>query len=209
MVDKKTFRKLQNRYEDAVFAFEQYIKKNHKISFIITEACYLAHLEHVFRSGMPPTNIEKFFDKTDSKIVNDLKNISEVFEKSFLSVISEKSNVIFNPTFGKASLCCNGADADIFIDGTLYDFKTTKKNGYNWKEVAQIIGYFFLNRLQIRWNCDDDNLNKMQIEKVAFYKARFGEIECFDINNLGQDIIVSTEEKLDKYFKKYKEIYFI
>ena len=32
----------------------------------------------------------------------------------------------------------------IYIDGTLYDFKCTKKERYVWKDVAQILGYYLL-----------------------------------------------------------------
>ncbi|WP_279401705.1 hypothetical protein [Piscibacillus salipiscarius] len=36
----------------------------------------------------------------------------------------------------------NGADADVFIDDTLYDFKTTKYNEFNQLDNLQLLGYF-------------------------------------------------------------------
>ncbi|WP_191565976.1 hypothetical protein [Metabacillus idriensis] len=67
----------------------------------------------------------------------------EVFIERFMlpHVITPKSNVVFNPHFGIASKSCGGADADIYVDGTLYDFKTSKLTGYRWKEIAQIFSY--------------------------------------------------------------------
>lgn len=92
---------------------------------------------------------------------------------------------IFNPSFGIASYACGGADADVYVDGVLYDFKTSKKNGYNWKETAQLVMYYYLNK--IASSLEEPNmpeapaqLAEYKIFKLAFYKARFGEIEYFD-----------------------------
>ncbi|WP_162309362.1 hypothetical protein [Cohnella abietis] len=93
----------------------------------------MASLETVARSGLPPMDIEKsLIDDTDIKIINDLKLLCEVFQSKFINagIVKENSNVVFNPRFGIVSMFCGGADADIFIDDTLYDFKCTKSRGY-------------------------------------------------------------------------------
>jgi len=44
-----------------------------------------------------------------------------------LPLIDTNSEVIYNPNFGVAFAFVGGADREIIIDGTLYDFKSVYK----------------------------------------------------------------------------------
>lgn len=67
-------------------------------------------------------------DDTDIEVINDLRILCNVFQNNFINsgVFKEYNDVIFNPKFGIASMCCGGADADLFMDGTLYDFNALR-----------------------------------------------------------------------------------
>lgn len=87
-----------------------------------------------------------------------------------------------------------GADADLYIDGVLYDFKTSKQYGYKGKDVQQLISYYIFSKI----NIDNDDLTSSfvkfdqdpyHINRVAIYLARFGEVNYVDVESIGKDNI--------------------
>lgn len=80
---------------------------------------------------------------------------------------------------------------NIYINGILYDFKTTKIVGYRWKEVAQLLGYFYLDQLsrEIKKFGVPYSNSMMKIETISFYKACYGEIEAFDVSEYNSNFV--------------------
>lgn len=130
----------------------------------------------------------------------------KVFQERFLitEIVSQKSDVIYNPTFGAASLMVGGADGDIIIDGVLYDFKSGKALGYSWKETAQLIGYYFLNEISVTLNSSDwsGTYKDLKIKTVAFYKARYGEIEYFDLAQYDKQMVNEIANRMILHLKR-------
>ncbi|MDR0123204.1 hypothetical protein RFW13_17405 [Bacillus pumilus] len=176
---------------------------------IILVALRLGKLEQFFRMRVP-----KSFDKNEfltiqrsDLLIPDLKELMAVFEKKFISdgIVNEKSEVIFNPSFGISSFLVDGADADVIIDGVLYDFKTTGNLKYDSKDSLQLSGYFLLN--QFLREIEDKNFimfslnyDKISFEKVCLYKARFGEFECFDFGVVNEELLSDAVISLAEYF---------
>jgi len=205
LVEPQEFKGLQQKFSNGIGLFEKYVfDENVSIKEIVPTACYLAKLEHIKRSGIPPQNIQKsLLDNTENEIIQDLENLCSVFIDTFIdsNIVNASSVVVFNPTFGMPSFHCGGADADIFIDGTLYDFKTSKDSGYKWQEIAQIIGYYLLNCLATLIDDPFAHLIDYEIEKLALYKARYGEIVYFDVCRLDESRLSDTVNTLKSYFE--------
>ncbi len=192
----------------------QYINGTGSIENLITTAIFFAKLEQVFRRQLRPfeINLDIIFTAED-EIVADLKNLVFVFRQTIsnTNIVNENSIVIFNPTFGGASYICGGADADIYIDGVLYDFKCTSKTGYAWKEAAQIYGYFLLSNIAKHFNDNSNMLHDCETHRIAFYRARYGEIEYYDINkddhkaSLHEFIQLLGEDEYNHYFEQQKK----
>lgn len=203
MTDKKLYKILDKKYEKGIKTCEQFINSK-KIDFdeILYFSGYLASLESVARSGIPPLDIKKgLINDLDIEIINDLRILCEIFSNKFINseIIRENSNVIFNPKFGVASMFCGGADADVFVDGILYDFKCTKSRGYSWIECAQLVGYYLLNIIDIRCGGRGIGINdEHSIQKLAFYRSRYGEIEIIDVNLFDEDKVEQGIEELRK-----------
>lgn len=201
---------IENKYIEAVNKLKAFSSNKEDIIGLIPDVCFLTKLEHIFRSGLPPTNVleDSFFDSPDVEVIKDLESLCDVFQEKFIpSVISPTSEIIYNPNFGVASSFVGGADGDIIIDGTLYDFKSGKNIGYKWQEVAQILGYFLLNEISLDISNSDDNYfddsyKHLEIERIAFYKARYGETEYIDLSNIDKQLVGSTKKKLATYFVK-------
>lgn len=177
-------------------------------------AVHLAKLEQIARNKTLLENADfaYLFDEAASKdIITDLGNLMAVFEDSFMrpEILTKKSEVFFNPSFGIGSALVDGADADLFIDGTLYDFKTTKNKSLAQKDNLQMIGYFILRELSKE--CEQivgiGNNENMDINRISFYKARFGEIEYYDVGKflsfMENEILELKLKETAAYFKKY------
>lgn len=195
-VDEKTLKLLKEKYDSGIEEFKKFVlsKESYKLEKVIPVSCFLARLEHVARTGLPPTDIQgSMFNNEVSEIIKDLEILCKTFIEVFVSsdIVKETSLVIFNPTFGFPSMYCGGADADVYIDGVLYDFKTSKDVGYKWQDIGQIWGYYLLNGISLLTNDISASLIDYKIEKLAIYKARYGEIEIFDVESLDESIVES------------------
>ncbi len=153
------------------------------IEQLLQGACFFAKLENIYRTGgvLPEKGFQDILSIPSEEIIQDLRNLCILFKKQFINkgIVQPSSIVIFNPSFGIGSLVCGGADADIYIDGNLFDFKTGKKTGYTWQEIAQIVMYYYLNEIAsyVDKTRIPAQLKDYKIINIAFYRARYGEIE--------------------------------
>lgn len=208
-MDPEVSLKLYKKYEEGIkeikkfiFNKDRFISKESILENIIYISCYYARLEHISRSGILPVDIKAtLFDKEQKEIVDDLKNLCNVFEDTFIKshIINEKSEVVFNPTFGLCSFKIGGADGDIFIDGTLYDFKTSINKGYKWVDIAQIWGYYVFNLIAISMNDHTAVLSSYNIERIAIYKARYGEVEYIDTKMIEDSVKFNIMCEIKEY----------
>ena len=203
---------IRKRYDNGINCVELFVNgSNNKVQTIKT-AIFFAKLDRIWRSGTHIIDIEKLLE-VEEEVFTDLVALIDVFQTKFIDsgVVTETSIVVYNPSFGGASYLCGGADADIYIDGTLYDFKCTKKVGYVWNEVAQILGYYLLDNISKGNNDPTNDLGECEIKRIAFYKARFGEIEYYDVskenylNAIEQLAEMLGKDKYREYFDKIKK----
>ncbi|NRT72070.1 hypothetical protein [Clostridium beijerinckii] len=119
---------------------------------------------------------------------------------------------MFNPNFGVWSCKCFGADANIFIDGVLYDFKCVTKNGYRIDDIAQICGYYLLHKLTQMTDDEEEfehecnvpaPLKDMSIKAIALYKSRFGVIEKYNVDKFDKEKFDKVLEKVRVFIDKY------
>jgi len=179
--------------------------KTKKINELIFGAYYFAKLEQVYRSGriIPKGDLIK---EPNEKIVKDLANMCTLFQDNFIgqNLVQKDSVVVFNPSFDIASCACGVADADVYIDGVLYDFKTTKDMRYKKQDVAQLTMYYYLNIIA---NLATDlkisaELKDCNIKKIAFYKARYGEIEYCETSFLKTEDTKKVVKELSTHLFK-------
>lgn len=154
--------------------------------------CFYAKLESFYRSGNVLQTIDNYFE--NKKYWSELLKLAEIFSIKFLNsnFFKNKNNIIYNPEFGFASILIK-SDGDLYIDGTLFDFKTSSKLDKKSYDITQLVGYFLLNELNRcaldlidkkskNYNCFKSQL--LDIKRIAFYRARFGEIEYCDLSKI-------------------------
>lgn len=167
-------------YRNAAFSSFQPITQ---ITLLIPDAVYFARLEQVYRNGGKVFSPEAsdLYETPSAEVHHELTLLCEVFQQRFIDekLVTAESTVVFNPSFGILSKLCDGADADIFIDGILFDFKSGKETGYAWQEVAQLVAYYCLHLGACKLKKDKlpIPLRGHEIATIALYRARYGIVE--------------------------------
>ena len=158
------------------------------ITDLLEVAVHMAKFERLYRSGGRNTVPDIDYltvEPAPPEVIVDLSRLMEIFEETFMTsgILKKKSKVLFNPNFGVVSEMVGGADGDIYIDGTLYDFKTGKHNRLVKNESLQMAGYYLLGEFDTALDPTTYGFHgsHMNIKRVAFYRARYGEIEYCDI----------------------------
>ena len=156
---------------------QEYIETGNLTSQIADSALQLATLDHVFRGGGPGFSPSEFVGVTYPEDIEDLMSlIGAVNPANFLA----KSTCVLNPTFGLGSRVVGGADADLVVDNTLIDIKTTKKLSLERAQFDQIIGYYVLHQIGSVGELDP----KISIDKVGIYFSRFGFLYTESVSDL-------------------------
>lgn len=114
------------------------------------------------------------FDEND---IEDLKALISLVDRKLFKA---KSIIRLNPTFGKASQLVRGGDADLIIDDTLIDIKTTKHMKVRRDTYNQLVGYYTLATIG-----GIDGVRKGHpIHKLAIYFSRFCEFVTFNVSDV-------------------------
>lgn len=219
-VSVRLFDKFNSKFEAAKIHIEQFINGELSVDDIIDFTIYMGKLDLIFRSGgiLPAQGAESILI-SENDIIGDVMQLYNVFVTNFVSKkVTKYSSVTFNPHFGYYSRLIGGADGDIIIDDTLYDFKTTISHGYNWKQIAQIVSYYAMNELNLSSKTGIFLNNKSEtrnIRYIAIYHARYGEISLYDTNSWGekrkillnamQDFFEKLENNRDFYIQCFEK----
>ena len=147
---------------------------------LLARYCYVLGLfEMFYRSthtadpiGVPAgrQNVEALLASVPEGIVRDLVALAALFFDRFHDLLQKP--VILNPTFA-GSEDVGGADADLIIDGTLYELKTTKNNKLEPAWLRQLVGYLLL-----------DYNDELRIRGLGFYFVRHGQIMTWSVEEL-------------------------
>ncbi|WP_131486110.1 hypothetical protein [Exiguobacterium sp. SL-9] len=197
-----------NKYLSWVEQVEKVVMGRAQLAELYEVAVRLAMLEQIVRARINPSTVDLdylFNDPVPGDVIRELEMMIHLFEENFMipEVIKKNSSVSFNPHFGVSSLLVEGADADIYINGTLYDFKTTKDHSLKRKDNLQMIAYYLLDELSYYAGSEEFEFGDYHsIDRVAFYKARYGEIEYYDVQkHFTPEVLKETLIELTKTFE--------
>lgn len=123
--------------ETAKDARDDYLQSGQVSEELIESALDLARVDGVFRGDGPPANLGKY----DEDDIEDCEALLEILEDSQ----ELKGDVVdLNPAFGLVASIVGGADADLIVDGTLVDLKTTTQATFKVDYWRQLVGYLIL-----------------------------------------------------------------
>jgi len=165
---------ISEQYDQTKNNYSKFIEDGQLSDELIANTIYLAKLDTYFRSRI----IDQHFDYHDPEDINDLKSIISLVEKSKFTA---KEKCFLNPTFGEGSMLVGGADADLIIDNTLIDIKTTKHLKLDRVHLNQVLGYYILSLI----GGVNNNPNDRPIENIGLYFARHNELWTLPLHQFG------------------------
>ena len=210
-INKDILDDLKDKYEKFRISIKEllYDDSENQDDMIIEKCIILARMEQIVRSSQGYMTISAMycFRNNDIAVKIELQKLLDSFKNTFMPLVSEKSKVIFNPRFGIGSWMVGGADADIYIDGTLYDFKVVNKSGWSLKNATQIVGYYILDLFAK--HCKDiySDLFYENVDRVALYSVRYEEIAYYDCRNINNDLIKNVLRRIADVFILYNVFY--
>lgn len=186
--DAKLYTKGEKIVSRARKDLASFLKKGQMSDVLIESALLLATLDPIFRAGLGHEAIG-VAHKDD---IQDLKNLIEAVDKNLFTA---KNLCMINPNFGAASQLVGGADADLVMDDTIIDIKTTKKLTLERRALDQVLGYYVLHHI----SGVGELTPKPAITKVAIYFSRFGYLYTMPLSELVDSV---TFPKFVQWFQK-------
>ena len=154
--------------------YADFLKTGKLSETLVASTIILAKLDLILRIGRLDPNILDYQDED----VLDLRNLISIVDDS---LFKSKNFCSLNPTFGNASGLVGGADADLIIDDTLIDIKTTKNLKFEREYYNQLIGYYVLSKIG-----HIDGLNN-KIKKVGIYFSRHGIFHSIPVSQIEEN----------------------
>lgn len=134
---------------------------------LLKSCIYLAQIDAYYRRAELPYNL----GQADPKDVSDLERLYSVIPHP---AFAPRRILWLNPDFGDASVLVAGADADVILDSTIIDIKTSKYFELKKEYLYQLIGYFILNALS----------HRLLIKNIALYFSRFATLVTIPIDQI-------------------------
>lgn len=165
----------------------------------------IAKLEQVARQGFfdPDVDLPLVLQKNPMSVVDDIRKQGIIFKRVFIdsNLITPHSFIIYNPTYStEVTNALRGIDADIYFDGVLLDFKSTKHFAYDKSNAYQLLSYYLFQLIDKALKKKTELCNE-DIERFAFYKSRSGQIEYYDVKNLDKNAVHEALVKICAMFK--------
>ena len=165
-VDKERLYKcVEEKYNESKVNYIKFFK-NGKVTVPLIQSCiFLARLDVTYRTA----NISDELINVNNTEINDVINMFSCINPDHLKV---KKYCYVNPTFGMGSKLTRGADADLIIDGTIIDIKSTLHLSLERSYYNQIIGYYILYLI----GGINFEINKHKVSDIGIYYARYGQL---------------------------------
>ncbi len=162
--DEALFNEIKRTLSEARNRYQAYLKTGKISKPLLTSALFLANLDIIVRTGLEDY-IE--LDTVSDEDIKDLVNLIGIIDSNLFKT---KNLCLLNPTFGKASTLVGGADADLVIDDTLVEIKTTQKLQLRRDHYNQLIGYYTLYKI----GGIKGSPAKHKIKNIGIYFSRYG-----------------------------------
>lgn len=164
LIDRVKFiNHLEKEFTNAQENFQQFIKNGKLTNTLIKSSVFLAKLDVTSRAQFIDSNLDNIRPES-------IDELNELFTIVPWNLFKAEEQCLLNPNFGIGTAIVGGADADLIIDNTLIDIKSTKDLEIDRKNLNQIIGYALLSIID-----NNQGGKNLDIKRVGIYFARFGE----------------------------------
>jgi hypothetical protein len=166
-------RKVRQMIEQAKKAYAEYLSFGEVTNSLLKSTLLLAQLDPIYRAGIVDENL----GTVHKEDVSDLRKLISIVDPNIFRV---RELCLLNPGFGEGSTLVGGADADLVIDDTIIDIKTTKRLELQRRHFDQLVGYYVLHEIgglgELR--------PKPDITRVAIYFSRHAYLHVLDLDEI-------------------------
>ena len=178
---------------EAKSRYSRFLKSGRLTKHLIKSAILLARLEGIFKGGISIVAPEQIdLDTINEKDITDLRNLIKAVNWHNFKA---RQICLLNPTFGEASRLVGGADADVVIDDTLIEIKTTIKWDFKRDYFSQLIGYYCLYCI----GGIDGLPKKRKIKNFAIYFSRQAYLHVLPLNQC------IDNQRFTEFFEWFKD----
>ena len=186
---------LKQRFDYAEMRILEYIDNGSDSTQNIIQHCwFLAKLDVCYRKGAVPSDVAQFFIPAGEDEVREIKGLAVLFKRNFLpDVLTSTSKIIFNPHFGFGESLMGESNCHMIIDRTIIDLRADFSYEYPAYRIAMSLGYYMMTLINQEFDqreCD------WEIDNLVFYSGRYGETEILSVDEIGQDNINRTLDKI-------------
>lgn len=135
---------------------------------------------------------EELLDIAEPHVLSDMRELSWAFYDNYSHLLSRPHTL--NPTF-EGSRDVGGADADLIVDGTLMEMKTSSKSEIKTEALLQLLGYVLL-----------DYSDKYGLDAIALYMARQGLYLRWDLEEALRGLCGEHPPTLEDLRAEFKEM---
>lgn len=188
IVDIEIFREfIINEFNNSKKNYIEFMNKGIITDELLKSCVFLSKLDSRYRSGI----IDLYIDDTCSYDINELKQLINIVP---WNIFEAKKQCFLNPNFGDGSKLVRGADADLIIDNTLIDIKSSKEFKIHRNDLNQLIGYVLLSHIG-----KINNEYDIKITHIAIYFARYKYFWKFPLSNFYE--LEKYKELSDEFMK--------
>lgn len=186
----------QEVYNKALEIISEFINSEYNdllFKRVVGISVYFAKLERMFRSGYNEEIEDSLRYKINPLVEKELYNQIEIFKIAFeekFNIKTKKNTIYYNPNFDYCSVAVGGADADIVINDTLIDFKSSKYIKSINEDFKQIIGYYLFSKIVEA---------PKGINKICLYLSRYGEFIEYEFKEEDKALIEKAVVDMEKF----------
>lgn len=192
--DANLFKKANALLQKTKKVYKTYLQSGEINDEVLKATIFLAQLDPIFRAGYIDPNL----GMAEKEDIADLRSLIDCVK---VDTFKSKEICVLNPTFDIASALVGGADADLVIDNTLIDVKTTKNLRLDRDQFNQLVGYYILHRLDEPLQFADGII----IDNLGIYFSRHGVLFTVPITTILNS--KKIEEFIDWFENKAREYY--
>lgn len=172
---KSFYDKSSNLFEEAKADYKRYLQTGKFTKSLAKSSIVLAKLDLVGRAGI--------YDETiNVHVKEDIQDLENLFKAIPIEDFKPSKSIILNPTFGEGSSIFLGADADLIIDHTLIEIKTTMKLAITRSHINQLLCYTFASRIG---GINGDEKLKDEIKSIGVYFSRYSLLYTIPLSDFG------------------------
>lgn len=174
----------------AMLAQEKFLQTGTFSDGVVKLAVRLAQLDTIYRARWIEIEAEntayikakydELNDPVEKAVVTDLCGLLANVD---WSAFKANKRCILNPTFGEASEFVGGADADMLIDDTLIELKTTKSLEFARPTFNQLIGYYLLYKVG-GITVGKRRISNLRIGQIGMYSSRYAHLHRVSIKEV-------------------------